>query len=377
VTLKQNNTASPGVSAPPRNGEQGYVLVVLIFFAALLLVGTTVILRRATFEGRREREEELIFRGMQYQRAIQLYFRKFARYPTSLDDLEKTNGIRFLRKRYSDPMTKEGKWRLIHLGPGGVFVDSLNSGAQPKALAGTSPSGANPPPQGSASGGPTQPGSPPSTGPAPSQGPGQPAPFGLSPFSTGTPPAAQPAQGGGASGNPPNEPAFSPSANPGANSLLQGRAAVPGQQPGQQPASGTTDSSAPPASSAPQPGTSSPVFGGGAIAGFASMSKAESIKTLNGYNEYDKWEFIFDYRQDPIAAAALGRLGGQQAQPAPQVPGQPPPQNQPPTQPQNPFGNLPPGSINSPGTPSQPPQPGSGTSPFSPTPGFLPPPRTR
>ena len=60
------------------------------------------------FQGQRQKEELLIYRGLQYQRAIQLYVRKFGRYPGSLEELENTNQIRFLRQRYLDPMTENG-----------------------------------------------------------------------------------------------------------------------------------------------------------------------------------------------------------------------------------------------------------------------------
>ena len=97
-----------------------------VMFSALLVVGLSAIIPQVAFEGQREKEEELLFRGQQYQRSIQLFFRKFGRYPNSLEELEKTNGIRFLRKAYLDPMTKEADWRLIHIGPGGSFPDAKN-----------------------------------------------------------------------------------------------------------------------------------------------------------------------------------------------------------------------------------------------------------
>jgi hypothetical protein len=78
-------------------------------------------------QGRREREEEMVWRGRQYDRAIGLYFRKFGKYPTSVDDLVKqTNGVRFLRKAYKDPMNQEdGSWRFIYVGPNGQLIGSL------------------------------------------------------------------------------------------------------------------------------------------------------------------------------------------------------------------------------------------------------------
>ena len=63
---------------------------------------------------KREREAELIFRGEQYARAIGLYQRKYANaYPRSIDALLNE---RFLRKKYMDPMTSDGQFKLIFEG---------------------------------------------------------------------------------------------------------------------------------------------------------------------------------------------------------------------------------------------------------------------
>jgi len=58
---------------------------------------------RASFEAERAREEVLIRRGEEYKHAIKLFYRRFQRYPPSIDALENTNNIRFLRQRYKDP----------------------------------------------------------------------------------------------------------------------------------------------------------------------------------------------------------------------------------------------------------------------------------
>lgn len=59
---------------------------------------------------RREREAELIFRGEQYARAIQLFQRKYANaLPPSLDVLVNE---RFLRRKYLDPITN-GEFQLL------------------------------------------------------------------------------------------------------------------------------------------------------------------------------------------------------------------------------------------------------------------------
>lgn len=108
-----------------RKQEGGYALLVVLFLGALIAISLALSLPRAAFEAQRAREDDLIYRGSQYSRAVQLYFRKFRRYPASMDDLEKTNNIRFLRRKYIDPITQKDEWRIIHIGPGGVFTDSL------------------------------------------------------------------------------------------------------------------------------------------------------------------------------------------------------------------------------------------------------------
>jgi hypothetical protein len=60
------------------------------------------------------KEEELIFRGGQIADAIQRFQAKNGNaVPPSLDVLVEG---RYLRKLYTDPMTQDGEWRLIHLG---------------------------------------------------------------------------------------------------------------------------------------------------------------------------------------------------------------------------------------------------------------------
>ncbi len=54
---------------------------------------------------KREKEAELLFRGQQYMRAVELYQRRFpGAYPTDLEALVEE---RFLRRLYPDPMTGE------------------------------------------------------------------------------------------------------------------------------------------------------------------------------------------------------------------------------------------------------------------------------
>ena len=108
-----------------RAGEQGFALLTVLFLGAAILIGLALSLPRAAMQAQRIREERLIYRGEQYQRAIELYFRAHKKYPSDIDDLEETNGVRFLRQRYKDPVNEDEEWRLIRMGSDGRFQDSL------------------------------------------------------------------------------------------------------------------------------------------------------------------------------------------------------------------------------------------------------------
>jgi len=105
--------------------QSGFAMLLVFAMAAAVAILLYMELPRVAFEAQRNREQFLIDRGEQYQRAIQLYFRKTRTYPATLEQLESTNNIRFLRRRYKDPMTGKDEWRIIHMGPGGMLTDSL------------------------------------------------------------------------------------------------------------------------------------------------------------------------------------------------------------------------------------------------------------
>jgi|SRR5579859_1049589 len=133
-----------------KHQQGGYALLLVVFLTALVLISTMSVGLRVLTEGRRQKEEEMIWRGKQYTRGIKLYYRKFGRFPTSMENLTKpqTGNIRFMRQAYADPMNKEdGSWRLIYVGPAGQLIGSLKpptslqmppAGGQPAA--GASPS---------------------------------------------------------------------------------------------------------------------------------------------------------------------------------------------------------------------------------------------
>jgi type II secretory pathway pseudopilin PulG len=103
------------------SGEAGFTLVALMvsLTVALILMGAGA--RSWGYVMKDAREEELIFRGCQIADAIQRFQNRNGNaLPVSIDVLVKG---RYLRKAYTDPMTKDGKWRLVRQGemlsPGG------------------------------------------------------------------------------------------------------------------------------------------------------------------------------------------------------------------------------------------------------------------
>jgi type II secretory pathway pseudopilin PulG len=119
-----------------RNQEGGFALLLVFLMAAIIGITLYMELPRIAFESQRQKEQLLMERGEQYQIAIRRYMQKGLKagmmqgppptWPGKIEDLENTNGRRFLRKRYIDPMTGKEEWRLIHIN-GGVLTDSVNN----------------------------------------------------------------------------------------------------------------------------------------------------------------------------------------------------------------------------------------------------------
>lgn len=107
------------------SGQEGYVLLALLVTSAVLLIALALSMPRMALQSQRLKDAQLIERGEQYRRAIQLYYRDHNKYPEDLDDLEDTDGVRYLRRRSDDPFGETGEWRLIHMGEDGRFEDSL------------------------------------------------------------------------------------------------------------------------------------------------------------------------------------------------------------------------------------------------------------
>lgn len=258
-----------------RRYDRGYILITLILFVTLIAIAAAVMAPVIAFQVKRDREEELIHRGVQYSRAMKHFVKKFGRYPTRIEELENTNQVRFLRKRYKDPITGKD-FKVLHMGDVQMAFGAGIAGATPI-------NGLNP-------GAPGFPG-----------GPGGPAglgPGGINTIATAGGLAAagtittQAVGGPGIStavaANGPNP--QNPDENPDNPTIVP--------LPNQGINSGPTG---PGASGAAAPGSATPgaqVFGGGPVVGVASISKDKSIRIFNKKDHYYQWQFIYDPSTD-------------------------------------------------------------------------------
>jgi len=263
--------------------QDGYVLIVMLLFLTLMAIGLTAMAPAVIQRIRREREIELIHRGKQYTRAIRLFYRKFGRYPMRLEELENTNNIRFLRKRYKDPMTAGGEWRLIYYGQARFTQPNATS-----PLPGATPSGSSGA-QGSAS----------------------------SPFANTFSTSPQPGLGQASTPTTQAGTTLGQSGSPMGQAGTTAGAAADSSQSSQ--ASGQPGQPGTPVSQVSSPLGGGPTFGGGPVVGVASTSKKESIKELNKKNHYNDWEFVYDPTLDLTTVQPLAGVANQPNQISPGV----------------------------------------------------------
>jgi type II secretory pathway pseudopilin PulG len=266
-----------------QKGEQGFMLVGLIVAIFLILLALSVAAPKVAQELRREREVEAIHRGDQYVRAIRLYYRKMNHtYPGTMEQLEKSNNVRFLRQQYVDPMTGKADWRLIHVGEAkttvkGFFGQPL-AGLTPGlgSVAGMASSG-----MGGSSG-------------APGAG-------GSSYSGIGGSGASSPGTSGSSS---PSTSGFGYS-SPGGIGTTGGAAGGVGgaTTPTDSSAAGSTSSMGSAGGIGSQ--SASSFTGGGApFVGVGVPKEGESITVLNEQTTYNTWEFIYDPRIEQLYAKA-------------------------------------------------------------------------
>ena len=279
-----------GASRRQRDG--GYLLLAIMLTMAFLVITFTYVVGPAVVQQlKRDREEEMIHRGTEYARAIKKFYKKNGRYPASLDDLDKGQ-IRYLRQRYTDPLTKNGKWKLLHYGDIQAVLSTAGPGIPAAALG---RQGGTLTPGGAISGGPSAGGN----SAFGSQG------FGSQQNSTQAVQQQQQFQGPGAvtgfatnsdQGN--NQEAVP--TNSGSSDSSAGNSQQSGFGSSQQGATGGNQSgpfgtgqatSSPFGVQSTAPGTT---FGGGAIVGVASVSKDKTIRIYNKKKTYDEWQFIYN-----------------------------------------------------------------------------------
>jgi len=230
----------------PNRPQQGYILLILLLFVALIGIAAMSMAPAMVFQMKRDREEEMIHRGAQYARAIRTYVKKFGRYPSRLEELENTNNVRFLRKRYKDPITGKD-FKLLHMN------DVQSMMMQNVAAAGLAANNAG--------------------------GTGFNAATGNSAAGIAAVAGAAMAAGAGMT-----------------NTQLNPNASGDQQQQGE--GEDTNNVPTTPVSSLTSNALGSQVFGGGPIVGVASTSKDKTIREFSKKNHYDQWQFVYDPGSD-------------------------------------------------------------------------------
>lgn len=111
------------------SGNRGFTYLsalIVVVVSGIALIGASEYWSTIT---KREREQELLFRGDRIRKAIGSYYEAAPAgrphtYPGTLQDLLKDPRfmklVRHLRKVYPDPMTKDGTWGLVLAAGGGI-----------------------------------------------------------------------------------------------------------------------------------------------------------------------------------------------------------------------------------------------------------------
>jgi type II secretory pathway pseudopilin PulG len=100
-----------------RNSRQhGFMMILAAFLVALVAIALAYAIPSIIQQIKHDKEVEMIHRGVEYARAIKKYNKKIpGGYPSSIEQLVETNHIRFLRKKYKDPITGKD-FRLLRVG---------------------------------------------------------------------------------------------------------------------------------------------------------------------------------------------------------------------------------------------------------------------
>ena len=95
-----------------RAAGAGYTLVALVVVVAVMNIAVAASLPFWSQIIKRDKEAELIFRGLQYAEAIRVFQLRHNRLPNTLDELIEINP-RSIRRLWKDPMTESGEWDLV------------------------------------------------------------------------------------------------------------------------------------------------------------------------------------------------------------------------------------------------------------------------
>lgn len=95
-----------------RSPAAGYTLIVLVIAVTLLSIAVATALPLWSGQIKRDKEAELVFRGLQYAEAIRVFQRRFGRPPARLEELMEVRP-RSIRQLWKDPMTEDGAWVLL------------------------------------------------------------------------------------------------------------------------------------------------------------------------------------------------------------------------------------------------------------------------
>jgi len=116
------------------NNERGVTLIMVLVAVVIVGLMLTIAGRTWTSQMQQTREEELLFRGDQYRRAIESYYTVKKSYPPTIEALLKDPRSpqvqRHLRQPYKDPFTGED---FVLISAGGQVSGSIGAG---KALSG-------------------------------------------------------------------------------------------------------------------------------------------------------------------------------------------------------------------------------------------------
>src|SRR5580700_11110330 len=114
------------ISSQRRSQESGYAFLFVLGLILLMIAGSLTALQLGATIRRRRIEQETIWRGNQYARAIRLYYHKTGHYPQTFDDLVKgMPDLHFLRQAYKNPTNSgDGSWRFIYVNAAGQIIGS-------------------------------------------------------------------------------------------------------------------------------------------------------------------------------------------------------------------------------------------------------------